>query len=112
MDETIQSDSALGKRLGKIRIKEARCLVFKGKKIPLAARITIGRNKRNDLTIDDQLASRVHAVVQKIKEAYFINDMGSRNGTYVNEVRVPKDKYIKLKSSDVIRIGRTEISFI
>ena len=110
MSDTIFSDSPLGKRLGKIRRTEARCLVFKGNKIPLAYRITIGRDRANDLIIDDNMVSRFHAVIQKIKSAYFIKDLRSRNGTSVNGVRVPKDRYIRLTSRDVIRIGRTDVT--
>ena len=111
MDETIKHSSNLGKRLGKITKKETRCIMFKGKSIPIAAKITIGRAETNDIVIEDTMSSRFHAVIQKIKEAYFIKDLNSTNGTTVNNVDVPKDKYIKLNAEDVILIGRTKINF-
>ena len=110
MDETIYSESEVGKRLDKIRKKEARCLVFKGRKIPLVVRITIGRDKNNLLVIDDKMTSRFHSVIQKIKSVYYVKDLDSRNGTFVNGVRVPKGKYVKLNPTDVLCIGRTEIA--
>jgi pSer/pThr/pTyr-binding forkhead associated (FHA) protein len=111
MDETIFSESNIGKRLGKIRREESRCLLFRGKSIPLVAKLTIGRSRDNNLVIDDKMASRFHAVVQKIKNEFFLQDLNSTNGTYVNKVRVPRGKYVKLHRKDVIRIGRTEITF-
>ena len=110
MDETIYSESGVGKRLEKIRKMEARCLVFKGKRIPLVVKITIGRDKSNLLVIDDKMTSRFHAVIQKIKSVFYVKDLDSRNGTFVNGVKVPKDKYVKLGPSDVLCIGRTEIA--
>ena len=49
-------------------------------------------------------------MIQKIKSVYYVKDLDSKNGTFVNGVRVPKDKYVKLNSSDVLCIGRTEIA--
>lgn len=111
MDETIKHDSNLGKRLGKITKKETRCIMFKGKSIPIVAKITVGRAETNDIVIEDTMSSRFHAVIQKIKEGYFIKDLNSTNGTIVNDVMAPKDKYIKLKKNDIILIGRTKLSF-
>ena len=41
----------------------------------------------------------------------FIKDLESTNGTRVNGLDVPKEKYIRLKPGDVIQIGRTDFSF-
>jgi pSer/pThr/pTyr-binding forkhead associated (FHA) protein len=111
MDETLHASSNLGKRLTKLRKSEKRCLLFKGNMIPIVTTITIGREKSNCIVVDDTMVSRFHAVIQKIKNAYFIKDLNSTNGTKVNGLNVPKDKYIKLKKNDVIQIGRTDFSF-
>ena len=60
----------------------------------------------------DQLVSVSHAVIQKIKDDYYLKDLSSTNGTFVNDVRLPKDKYIKLREGDVVRLGRVEVSFV
>lgn len=112
MNDTIYADSNLGKRLDKIRKKESRCLSYKGNVVPLVTKITLGRNENNDVIIDDPLASRNHAVIQKINNNYFIKDYNSTNGTFVNEKEIPKDKYLKLKKNDVIRIGRIELTIL
>jgi hypothetical protein len=109
-DDTIIKDSHLGQRLEKIAKTEAMYLVFEGKNIPLVTKITIGRSKKNDIVIDDVMASRFHAEIHKIKNEYFIKDMDSTNGTLINNYKIPKDKYVKLSENDMIKIGRTELS--
>jgi len=106
MDETITTNSPVGKQLDKISSsKSASYLMFNNKKVSLVAKITIGRDTANDIVVDNKLASRHHAVIQKIKDAYFLKDENSTNGTLVNGVKVPKDKYIKLNIGDQIQIG-------
>jgi pSer/pThr/pTyr-binding forkhead associated (FHA) protein len=108
-DDTFKSTSILGQRLKKYkRVKELE-LAFKGKFYKIATKITIGREKSNNIIIDDNLASRFHAFIQKIKDEYFIKDMASTNGTFVNNEKVPPNKYIKLKKDDILQIGRTEL---
>ena len=45
---------------------------------------TIGRSPLNDIVIDHPCASRQHAAIRADSEGYWIADLGSRNGTYVN----------------------------
>jgi len=85
-------------------------IVFQGRQIPLVGRITLGRSKANDIVLDDKLVSRQHAVIQKIKDEYFLEDLGSTNGTLVNGQRVPPRRYVRLNLSDTMLIGRTELS--
>lgn len=112
MDETIHIDSKLGKRLSKIKKTDSRAIVFKGKKIPLVSKIILGRSKKNDIIVDDNMVSRTHCFIQKIKEDYFIKDLNSSNGTFVNTLRVPNDKYVKLQKGDIIHLGKTELTMI
>lgn len=106
MDETITTNSPVGKQLDKINSsKNASYLMFNNKKISLVAKITIGRDTSNDIVVDNKLASRKHAVIQKIRDAYFLKDENSTNGTFVNSIRIPKDKYVKLNVGDQIQIG-------
>jgi pSer/pThr/pTyr-binding forkhead associated (FHA) protein len=106
---TIVSDSSFGKRLAQIKKRGAFMLSYAGKNLPVTGQITIGREPENTIHIDDSMVSRYHALVQKIKNAYFIKDLDSTNGTFVNGHEIPKGKYIKINKADVIRIGRTEI---
>ncbi len=109
-DKTIVTDSLVGQHLDAIgESKPASYLMFNKKKIELVAKITIGRDYANDIVVDNKLASRHHAMIQKIRDAYFIKDEGSTNGTFVNDIRIPADKYIKLNSGDKITIGNSNL---
>lgn len=109
MDETIIKDSSVGKRLDKIQQSQGCVVKYKGKKIPVVSKITIGRDKSNDIVLNNPLISRFHGVIQKIKEDFYIHDLESSNGTFVNGKRVPKGKYLKIKASDIIEIGKTKL---
>ena len=109
MSNTIFGGSNLGKRLQKLQRHDAMQLAGGGREVPIVGRITIGREKDNTIHLDDTLVSRHHALVQKIRDDYFVKDLDSTNGTFVNETAVPKGKYARLRRGDVLRIGRTEL---
>jgi pSer/pThr/pTyr-binding forkhead associated (FHA) protein len=110
--ETIIYGSNVGKRLAKMGKRGKTFIVFQGKRVPITRRITIGRDRQNAISLDDTLVSRRHALIQKIGNDFFIEDLGSTNGTYVNKKRIPPDKYVRLKPTDSILIGRTELSLL
>ncbi len=72
-------------------------------------RITLGRSARNDLCIPDPFASRVHAEVRREGEEYFLQDLGSANGTLYNGGAV--EGTVPLTAGGRIQIGETEIVF-
>ena len=109
---TIIYESTVGKRLSGMRTRGTMFIVFQGRRIPIASRITIGRDPTNSITLDDMLVSRFHAVVQKVRSDYFIEDLDSTNGTYVNGERIPANKYVRLAPSDTVLIGRSELSLL
>src|SRR5215207_1787517 len=79
-------------------------------RLPLGRlRITIGRSARNDVCIPDPFASRVHAEVRREGDQFFIQDLGSANGTYYNGSRL--EQVVPLTHGGRIQIGETEIVF-
>lgn len=72
-------------------------------------RITLGRSARNDLCIPDPFASRVHAEVRREGEEYYLQDLGSANGTLYNGGNV--EGTVPLTPGGRIQIGETEIVF-
>lgn len=79
-------------------------------------RITIGRDHSNDISIDDDLVSKEHAVLEVVlntvnenKLEYYLQDLDSTNHTYVNDERI---SLFKLKNGDVIRIGMNNFKFV
>ena len=109
-NETIVTDSPVGRHFDSLgESKPASYLIFNKKKVELVAKITIGRESDNDVIVDNKLASRHHALIQKIKNAYFIKDEESTNGTFVNGIRIPAGKYVKLNPGDKITIGNMNL---
>ncbi|HEX8722608.1 MAG TPA: SpoIIE family protein phosphatase [Pyrinomonadaceae bacterium] len=79
-------------------------------RLPLGRlRITIGRSARNDVCVPDPFASRVHAEVRREGDQYFLQDLGSANGTYYNGSRL--EQPVPLAHGSRIQIGETEIVF-
>jgi hypothetical protein len=111
-NKTISIDSSVGQRLDMVTTKSETHLVFMGKGISLTGKVTIGRDEKNDIVLDGNLISRFHAEVHRIGDDYFIKDLDSSNGTYVNQEPVPRDKYVKLKDNDIIRFGNYEITLV
>ncbi|MCZ6603377.1 MAG: GAF domain-containing protein [Planctomycetota bacterium] len=73
-----------------------------------ASKLTIGRDDDETIPIYDQGVSRRHAEIFRVGEMYFIRDLGSRNGTYVNEERIEEEL---LRVNDRVRVGNTELVF-
>ncbi len=69
---------------------------------------TIGRERHNHMVVDDPLVSRRHCQIRRGDGEFILEDLGSVNGTFVNGQRIHRHV---LRSGDVIRLGRTELTF-
>jgi len=77
--------------------------------IQMSDRILVGRGGDSNLPIEDDYASTHHAeFTQGIDGAWFIEDLRSTNGTYVNGQRI--EEPTRLSIGDEVRIGRTTMS--
>ncbi len=65
-------------------------------------RITIGRREDNHLVLEADNISRQHAAIERRNEQYFVCDLGSANGTYLNDRRIES---APLRDGDRIRLG-------
>jgi|Deesub1362A_J573_1020465.scaffolds.fasta_scaffold01248_3 CRP-like cAMP-binding protein len=74
----------------------------------LEERLTIGRGRNNDVKLLDPSVSRNHAVVFRIGPHVLVEDLGSRNGTFVNGERVRKSL---LAHGDRLRVGNMTMRF-
>ena len=70
--------------------------------------VTVGRDPRADILLDDSTVSRSHAVFRRVDGKYEVVDAGSLNGTYVNRQLV--DRAV-LKDGDEIMIGKFRLVY-
>jgi len=82
--------SADGKKLGSYR---------------LASSLEIGRAETCGIRLDDTYVSQVHAKLYGRNGTWFVEDLGSTNGTYVNDGRVQSP--VEVHAGDRIRVGKT-----
>ncbi len=66
---------------------------------------TLGRSVERHLTLTDPRVSREHAFLDCDAEGYFIRDMGSRHGTYVNGISIAAHNQSRLRTGDKIVLG-------
>ena len=71
--------------------------------------LTIGRKPDNDIVIDNPAISGHHCRISVQGETYFVEDMDSTNGTYVNQKRIKKSG---LHHNDVVGLAKHAIVFI
>jgi diguanylate cyclase (GGDEF)-like protein len=81
-----------------------------GKKYNLnSSSLVIGRSSKCDIQIDQESISRNHSKIVNTGKSILVRDLGSTNGTYVNDE--PIDEYV-LRDGDLIKIGRTIFKFL
>ena len=73
--------------------------------------LSIGRRADNALVIQDVKASSRHAEIRPMGEGFCIIDLGSTNGTFVNEQQLAPNTPQQLNPNDTIRIGDTRFTF-
>ncbi len=71
--------------------------------------ITLGRDPEANILIEDSTVSFMHAQISLHKDHHYLQDLGSRNGTFVNEVIVATP--CVLKDGDIIRLGAVKMKF-
>ena len=97
---------------------ELRCFLVEttgptaGKRFGLRPVSRIGRDMRFDVRPNDPEISRHHSTLTFNGETFLIRDLGSMNGTYLNEQRLPPEEDVPLKPGDIVRVGRTSMRFV
>jgi FHA domain/zinc-ribbon domain len=100
-DVIAQEGAALVIRVGGGRV---------GESFPLVKdKMTIGRRPDSDVFLDDVTVSRDHAVMVQRGEDWFLDDLGSLNGTYVNRELAESRQ---LEDGDEVQIGKFKLSFL
>jgi len=77
--------------------------------------LTFGRTNVNQVTIDDLAVSSEHAQINILKDEqgvlkYVLEDLGSTNGSYINEQKIDGPQLLRHK--DIVRIGWNNFTFM
>lgn len=89
-------------------IVERSSVLDEGTEIVLVGWLTIGRSPGSDLPLNDGFVSATHARIVLRGQYFFVEDLGSTNGTFVNEKRVTE---AQLRSDARVRIGETVLRY-
>ncbi len=84
----------------------------KGKAIPITPNQTviIGRDTSTALPLRDHMTSRMHFKIEAREDGYWLHDLESMNGTYLNGAKIKLP--IKLEVGDLIKVGETLFTFL
>lgn len=89
-------------------------LVFEGgpdneQSIPLLEPVvTLGRQNSNDVVVAEVGVSRKHAEIASAEDGYYLRDLSSTNGTFVNGTNIGKESHL-LEDGDKIRLGASKV---
>lgn len=104
-------------KLKDVKVSGESCLVmiagpFLGKKYPLIDEdeFTVGRDEKNFIVCDMDNVSRRHAQVVHRMGKFFVRDLGSTNGTYLNDEEIREEQ--PLRSGDLVKIGSAIFKFL
>lgn len=74
-------------------------------------KITIGRSKKADLMVKNPTVSRLHCQVLFASGTFYLEDLGSSNGTYYNMEKLNPNQPVPLEDGDVFFAGNLEVKF-
>ena len=85
--------------------------LFKRPNTPFIDLITLGRSASNDIRVDDPSVSRFQTLFRYRESRWQIYDGGSRNGTFVDGVRLPPRTEKRLPDNTRISVGSVQLRF-
>lgn len=92
----------------------AAALVGEGESFPLkVGKNTFGRRSAdNDIVIGDPYVSGKHGVIEIADDGFFVTDVGSTNGTMLNDAKLAPNMRTAISPDDVIRLGSMEFRIV
>lgn len=69
----------------------------------------IGRGLNNSIILSNNFVSREHAIIKFSRNSLLIADLGSRNGTFLNGVRLRKGIFATLNQDDIVKLGNVNL---
>lgn len=78
----------------------------------LGADNTIGRNSDCDICFGDETLSGHHARIIEEEDMFYLEDLGSKNGTWLNGERVSEEDMLEIRDGDKIHVGEVTFLFV
>lgn len=72
-------------------------------------RLTVGRREGNDVVVADPFVSGSHGLIDVDETGVYYTDIGSTNGSLVNDARLPENVRTRVEPGDMLRLGGCEI---
>jgi len=74
--------------------------------------MTIGRDPAADISVNDQSISRKHAKVTKQADKVLLTDLGSSNGSFINDKKLAPNQTVQLAKEDMIKLGNSIFKYL
>lgn len=78
----------------------------------LGGSVTLGRSSKNDIVIKDKFVSKNHLNITERNGIFYLEDLNSANGTYLNGGKVDAGTLIELQNGDKIGVGFIQFIFV
>ncbi len=101
LNDVVAHGAALVIRAGGGRVGES--FALEGERMP------IGRRPDSAVFLDDVTVSRDHALIVRRGGDWYLDDLGSLNGTYVNRHRIESHR---LHDGDELQVGKYKLTFL
>ncbi|MCC6547782.1 FHA domain-containing protein [Candidatus Sumerlaeota bacterium] len=93
-------------------MSDAYILLASGKKFELTKDSnSVGRVPENDIQIDDQSISRNHATLKREGDTWYVEDLGAKNKTFVNEKPIEPNNAVAIKDGTTLHFGYVAVKF-
>ena len=78
----------------------------------LGGSVSLGRSSKNDIVIKDKFVSKNHLNITERNGIFYLEDLNSANGTYLNGEKVDAGTLIELQNGDKIGVGFIQFIFV
>jgi len=95
---------------GGSRLRVVEPAATRGQTYDLNDELTLGRAAGCQVTIDDTFVSQLHARLFRRDSQYFVEDLGSTNGTYLNRRKVSAP--VAIRKGDRLQVGKTVLELV
>lgn len=109
--DTLKIDMELAKATDPVLIVIRGALQGKKYSLKGGSKFLLGRDKGVEIQVDDANVSRQHAQVTKEGDRLYLEDLGSRNGTFVNDEAIAGQRRA-LEKEDMIKVGSTVLKYL